>query len=181
MEKEVQFRLASDSTRDDSRVIEDGDGGGRIVVVVGGWWWWWEDGKVAEWRWEVAIVQSSRCRVAAAKLLPLRRLSSVGAVGSASRSSRHHHPVVATVQSSIQFVVPVCCCHRDSSSTSGRARFRNPPLTGCLTIVRAAGATIVTPWVVVVVVVEVENREIPLDQTLTHRFGTRPGSPDQAG
>ncbi|KAF9025045.1 hypothetical protein BDZ89DRAFT_1040732 [Hymenopellis radicata] len=75
-------------------------------------------------------------------------------------------------------VVVLCCRYKDSSSKpSTKPRPQTYP-TGCLTIVRAGGATIVTPWVVVVVVVVVESKEIPLNQMLTRRFGTRPGSPD---
>ncbi|KAF9025326.1 hypothetical protein BDZ89DRAFT_1040615 [Hymenopellis radicata] len=77
--------------------------------------------------------------------------------------------------SSVAAVIKTAAAH------PAQSQITNPHPRGCLTIVRAAGATIVTPWVVVVVVVVVQKKEIPLDQTLTRRFGTRPGSPDRAG
>ncbi|KAF9023878.1 hypothetical protein BDZ89DRAFT_1114887 [Hymenopellis radicata] len=103
------FRLASDSTRDDSQVIDSGSGG-RMVMVVGGW----EGGRVAVGSRHRAVESSPRrcskvVAVAAVKLLA--RLSwrrchgqAVGAVESAPRSSHRHHPVVVTVQSSIQLL-----------------------------------------------------------------------------
>ncbi|KAF9014391.1 hypothetical protein BDZ89DRAFT_1118660 [Hymenopellis radicata] len=168
----------------------------------GGWWWWWWWRMV----WStpndlssrpsrvihliashppphrIIIVSSSSSSssssiVGTAIQFGVGNPSSVGHVGADLKSSADS--VVADLKSSNECpsrAPALLLAQSQQQQARHKVEAKTHP-TGCLTIVRAAGATIVAPQVVVVVV---RGTEISPDQTLTRRFGTRPESPDLA-